>query len=278
MMTQDFLGHIRDLAGKTRQNAYLTHTEFLSASELSDFYTELRRLPGGLSANRPADSPMDIRSGTLDGVPFLVYGGHSEAERNVLCFLPDWLSPEDFLTGEAANGEVLKMLRVEPVNRRFAEDLSHRDFLGALMNLGIERNRIGDILVSDEESCIFVLASLSGIIAEELTRVKHTSVRCTLLPPGECGIAPRFQELGGSVASCRLDALLAMVFSLSRGTAQTLIERELAAVNGGSCLSAGHVLQPGDRVSLRGYGKFIFDGEEKRTKKGRLYVHCRRFV
>ena len=113
MMAQDFLGHIRDLAGKTRQNAYLTHTEFLSAAELSDFYTELRRLPGGLSE--------DKKSGTLDGVPFLVYGGHTEAERNVLCFLPDWLSPEDFLTGEAAGGEVLKLLRVQPVNRRFAE-------------------------------------------------------------------------------------------------------------------------------------------------------------
>ncbi len=277
------MAHIRDLAERTRQNAYLTHTEFLSASELSVFYTELRRLPGGFLAERPMEtddsaSSLNIKNGTLDGVPFLVYGGHSEAERNVLCFLPDWLRPADFLAGEEAGGEVLKMLRVQPVNRRFAEELSHRDFLGALMNLGIERNRIGDILVSETETCIFVLSSLSGIIAEELTRVKHTSVHCSLLPPGECDIKPRFQELGGSVASCRLDALLAMVFSLSRGTAQTLIERELAAVNGSACLSAGHVLQPGDRISLRGYGKFIFDGEEKRTKKGRLFVHCRRFI
>ncbi len=277
------MAHIRDLAERTRQNAYLTHTEFLSASELSDFYTELRRLPGGFLEERPMETDdsvhsLQIKSGTLDGVPFLVYGGHTEAERNVLCFLPDWLSPADFLTGETANGEVLKMLRVQPVNRRFAEELSHRDFLGALMNLGIERDRIGDILVSEEETCIFVLSSLSGLIAEELTRVKHTSVHCSLLPPGECDFAPRFQELGGSVASCRLDALLAMVFSLSRGTAQTLIERESAAVNGRACLSAGHVLQPGDRVSLRGYGKFIFDGDEKRTKKGRLFVHCRKFI
>ncbi len=267
METELFRGRLRDLARRAGQNNYLTHTEFLSASELADFYEILRKLSASLSA--------DLRHGTLDGVPFVIYGGHAEAERNVICFLPDWQSPEDF-SAAAENGDVLKMLRVLPANRRFAEELSHRDFLGALMNLGIERDRIGDILVSEEETCIFVLSELSELVARELSRVKHTSVQCTVCAPVDCRIRPRYEALSGSVASNRLDAVMSMAYHLSRGTAQELIERELAAINGRTCSNAGKLLQPGDRISVRGHGKFIYDGEEKRTKKGRIYVKIRK--
>ncbi len=216
-------GRIRDLSIKTYQNDYLTHTDFLSASDLALFYEILRKQ--GISGN----------TRTVNGVPFVVYGGRQDADRNVVCFLPSYQSEADFLRFEPETGSVIKLVHVLPRNRKFADALTHRDYLGALMNLGIVRDKIGDILVGEKEAYIFVLNEIAELVSKELLQVKYTTVQCEIVNPVACTLEPKFEEVAGSVASERLDAVLAMVYHLSRTKAQELISAEQVLSVGKPC-------------------------------------------
>ena len=163
-------------------------------------------------------------------------------------------------------------MEVRPVNRKFADELTHRDYLGALMNLGLERDRIGDILTDSENAYLFVMKENAELICSELIRIRHTSVVCHPVPASSCTIRPEFEEREGSVSSERLDAILAMVYHLSRGKAQELVEQELVFVDGRTAFSGGYDLKPGSRVSVRGHGKFQYLGAGAQTRKGRFYA------
>ncbi len=257
-------GRIRDLANKAYQSSIVTHTDFLSVSEIAE-----------------------IRDSVPRDIPYVFWGGHEEAERCELIFLPDWVDvhpvngtltdPEDIR--QLADLDILTCLQINPVNARFAEDLNHRDILGALMNLGIERDQIGDILTEPGKAhaYLFTTTHLSEVIQKELFRIRHTSVKCEAVSPMDCDIQPQFEEIEGSVASERLDAILAFVYRLSRGEAQRYIEQELVFVDGRTAFSGGYDLKPGSRVSVRGKGKFIYDGQEGTTRKGRLFLKVRKY-
>ncbi|OON88258.1 hypothetical protein BXO88_00175 [Oribacterium sp. C9] len=258
-------GRINDLSERAYNNDYLTHTHFLSAGDLAYFHSMMRNKGGSRQSN------------IYNGCRYLIYGGHSESDRNVLCFLPSYISEADFISSEEKNGDIITCLHIEPLNHKFADKLSHRDFLGALMNMGIERDQIGDILVEESDAFVFVLSDIAEVIASELSRVRHTSVRCDIVSASECYIEPRFTDISGSVASERVDAIIAMVFHISRGKTQDIIKAENVYVNGRTVIDPGYNLKPDERVSVRGYGKFIFDGMGNVTKKGRSYAHVRLF-
>ena len=262
--SRDFLaGRIKDLAHRAYMNGFVTHTDFLSLSELSMFYQILAS--EGVSSNVHA----------YCGSKYVVYGGFEDAERAMVCFLPDYLDEESFL---AAEQTVLCCIHITPLNNRFSDELNHRDYLGALMNLGIERDQIGDILSGDKEGYVFLTTEMTEMVCKELTRIRHTSVRCQKVNASECDIRPSFEEVSGSVASERIDAILAFVYHLSRSEAQKLIESESVFIDGRTAFSGGYDLKTGSRVSVRGYGKFIYDGPNGTTRKGRLFVTVRRFV
>lgn len=256
---------IKDLSGKTFQNEYATHTDFLSVSDQAVFHEALGRL--GVPRN----------SSRYNGTEFVLWGGYDEAERKVCVFLPSYMDAESFVGGEAEAPEIVSCLKIAPLQARFADELTHRDYLGALMNLGIERGQIGDILIdrADKSACCFVIKSMADFICNELGRVKHTSVAASQIRPAECLARPEFEEREGSVASERLDAVLAFVCKLARGKAQELIEREDVIVSGRTVVSGGYALKPGERVSVRRFGKFIYEGTVSQTKKGRLFVRVR---
>lgn len=256
-------GRIRDLSEKAYNSNYLTHTCFLAASELAQFHAILRKQ--GISSKVHA----------VNGAPYLIFGGRADADRNVVVFLPDYMTEESFLAEEPAQGDVIRCLHVTPLNRKFTDALTHRDYLGALMNMGIERDQIGDILCGDAEAFIFVLTDMADIIAREFTRVKHTSVRCEVVPPSACTLEPAWEELSCSVASERLDAVLAMVYRLSRTKAQELITAENVFIDGRTVTDTSYTLKPDERISVRGHGKFIFTGTGNTTKKGRVYAHVK---
>ncbi|WP_049944991.1 YlmH family RNA-binding protein [Butyrivibrio sp. AC2005] len=259
------LGRIRDLARRAYENNYVTHTEFLSGSELYDV------------SSMCVANGMITGDSQIDGVNYVVYGGTSEAERSVMCFLPSYLDKETFLLQEESEAEVISCILIEPVNKKFADELTHRDFLGALMNMGIERNRIGDIRTDQTRGYVFVMKEVAPLICDELCRIKHTTVKCREVPVGECDIIPEYQELEGTVSSERLDAILALVYKLSRSKAQELVESESVFVDGKTAYSAGYDLKEGARVSVRGYGKFVYDGVQKSTRKGRLSVKIKKY-
>lgn len=205
------------------------------------------------------------------GVRFLS-GGFGDAERARAFFLPDYMDREN------AEAQEICAIRAEALNDKFADALTHRDFLGALMNLGIERECLGDILVEGSSCLFFCKPEVSEHICRNLLRVKHTSVRCETVSLSEISWQPRLEEMKVNVASERIDAVLAAIWKLSRQKAAQLVEAEQVFVNGMTAASAGRTLKEGDRVSVRGFGKFIYDGIGGSSRKGRLYVAVRRFM
>lgn len=241
---------IRELSALCYQRDILKHSGFLSLAEQAVYHRVKRELP----------------------MEALVAGGHAEADRCLLLFLPSYMD------GETAEREVISCVEIRAANERFADALTHRDYLGALMNLGIRRDQLGDILTDGTNAYLFCLSDIAGYIAEELLRVRHTSVRCALCAPEDCEIEPRFEELRVNVASERLDAVIAALYQLSRGAASALIGAEAVFVDGRSVTQSGSILKDGVRVSVRGHGKFIYEGLENTTRKGRLYVRVRKYV
>ena len=266
MADSDYMeGRIRDLARSAYLNDYITHTDFLSASEQAAFHTALRKL---------GVPPLVDR---LEGAQYLLCGGFDEAERQTVVFLPSWLDAETYKAQEEEEPQVVTCLKISPAAAKFADALSHRDYLGALMNLGITRGQVGDILIDREDSSayVFVFRDMADFICSELSRVRHTTVIPREVPPSSCTVRSEFEIREGSVASPRLDAVLSFVCRLARGKAQELIEREAVTVDGQTALSGAHELKEGSRVSVRGFGKFVFVGSHGTTKKGRSYIEVK---
>ncbi|MBR4831101.1 MAG: RNA-binding protein [Butyrivibrio sp.] len=265
--TRDFLaGRIKDLATRAYMNNFVTHTDFLSVSELAMFYQIL------------ASEGVPSNSNVYCGARFVIYGGAKEAERAMVCFLPEYLDEERFLLAEEQGPTVLECVRIRPVNAKFADNLNHRDYLGAVMNLGIERDQVGDILIGEKEAYLFATCDIAQMICNELIRIRHTSVRCETVKASECNVEPRYEEVSGTVASERIDAILAFVYHLSRAEAQRLIESESVFIDGKTAYSGGYDLKPGARVSVKGHGKFIYLGPENLTRKGRLFIKVKLFA
>lgn len=250
-----FAGRIRDLARQADQNEYLTHTGFLSLSEQDRALAALEKDRGG---------PAEV----------LLYGGPQEADRKVLFFLPSWMDREDLIRQETAGEGITACLRVQVRGAKFSGQIGHRDCLGALMHLGIGRDQVGDIFLTRDGTCafIYVLSAMADHICRELVTIGRAHVDLQVVPPRECTAGPVLVPGTGTVASVRIDSLIAMVFHISRSAAQDLVLREEVFADGRTVTSPSRVPQPGCRISVRGYGKFIFEGEEKTTKKGRILV------
>ena len=160
-------------------------------------------------------------------------------------------------------------LKAEPRGVRFAEDLTHRDILGALMSLGFERSLLGDIVLREKEAWIFCAERIAEVIESGLISVRRTSVRCFRASPPE-GDLFRTERRVIQVASERADALIAHAFRLSRGAAQDLFPAGKVFLDGAECLSPDASPRPGQIVSVRGQGRFRFLGAETVSKKGKL--------
>ena len=145
------------------------------------------------------------------------------------------------------------------------------------MNLGIERSCIGDILMKENGCYVFCQEKMVDYLCQELTMVRHTSVICQPADTTET-IAPKTERVSGSVASPRIDSVIAMVFSSSRTKILPLIEGEKVFIDGRQVTSPAVQLKEGEIVSVRGMGKFRFAGSGGLSKKGRLYVYADKYV
>jgi len=232
---------LRELARKCYQNNQYTFTGFLSPADMECFY-ELER--------------------ELSYVPYKIWGGSHLCERVMIRF-----GGEEELGYEEEFP--IACIQAKPLAAKFADALTHRDFLGALMNLGIERGTLGDILIVDNVGYIFCLESMADYVTENLGKVKHTSILCS-----RADRIPDFadtdrQEIKIQVASGRIDAVLAKVYKLSRSEALELFRQRKVLLNGRICENNSALLGEGDRVSARGYGRFDYLGEQGLSKKGK---------
>ena len=256
-MDDFFKARILDLDRTAWERDVTKHTGFLTASEQSDL----------LAWERELSHPERFLA-----------GGWEEAERRMLIWPASYEEAETDSSFGSLAEELIALVKASPVNAKFSDDLCHRDFLGALMNLGIERDQIGDILIRENTAYIFCAKALAGLIVDELTRVKHTEIRTEAVPLSECDIRPELAEMKVNVASERLDAILSAVYKVSRSKAAEAIESEKVFVDGRTASGSGQKLKEGAKVSVRGLGKFIYDGIENESRKGRLFVKIRKYI
>lgn len=163
------------------------------------------------------------------------------------------------------------------VLHRAGDRLSHRDFLGSLMGLGIKRESVGDILPQEDRCVLFVLEPVAATILGELKKVGSIGVRCEAGDGGRIIVTQDFKELRGTVSSLRLDSLVSLLTGLAREKSAGLIKSELVQRNYSVVQNGAREFAAGDKITIRGYGKFIVDEIGNPTKKGRLPIFCRKY-
>ncbi|MFQ9640097.1 MAG: YlmH/Sll1252 family protein, partial [Eisenbergiella sp.] len=163
-------------------------------------------------------------------------------------------------------------LKISPLLEKFADNFTLRDFLGAVMNLGIDRSTVGDIFLEGRTAFLYCTQRIAPYICENMNKVKHTSVRCERVEEGMEVPVREPEKLSLIVSSERVDAVLAKLWQLSRNQSLELFRTKKVFVNGRLCENNSCPLKNGDMVSARGYGRFLYYGAIGETKKGRLNV------
>ena len=242
-----FKNHMIDLSRVSYERGIYSYSDFLTLSEQSDF-------------------SFAAREGKLYTKDYSVFGGCEGAERIMVRFG----SRESLGYDEPWP---IKCIEVSPLNQKFAENLSHRDVLGSLMNLGIERGLLGDIIMPVNEGdsiYFFVKAHIADTLCRELGRIRNTSVRAEIKDLTVGKIEPKLEEINLLVKSDRIDLVTAHLYKMSRSQAAEMFLEKKIFVNGRLMENESYNLKNGDVVSVRGFGRFIYKGIMGKTKKGNL--------
>jgi RNA-binding protein YlmH len=246
------LARILDQAQRGNDRGIPTHTGFLSPAEQA------------VSA--------DLLMAAYPGQGVL-FGGYPEAERKVWGFLPDWLEEEFWQTGEDCP---VKALRVTVPKEA---SLTHRDYLGSLMGLGITREKLGDILLTDTGAQVLALGETLPILLSQWDKVGRYPIRLAEMPLAD--LTPTKGEtklIHATAASPRLDAVLAAGFSIPRSRAADLIRAGRVMVNHRPCEKADKPVEEGDTLTCRGLGKCVLTALGGTSKKGRTILELERYL
>lgn len=206
----------------------------------------------------------------IHDLDYCVYGGTEECERNRIALFPlgEEFCKEDF---------PIMAVRISFAGK-FGQKLSHRDFLGAILGLGIDRSKVGDILLFDTYAICYADDEMASYICSHLEKVGKIGVKTETIEP-KLVLLPekKIQRRVASVASARADAVFGACFQISRGKAQQLIAAEKAFINWSVVKSPSDKVEEEDILSLRGYGRAKVVQWKGETKKGRLSVVLERY-
>lgn len=241
---QQIKNRLIELADKAYSRNIYTYTPFLGLAEQQAFYAVEREV-------------------SYAGI--IMEGGSPLCERKIIRF-GDPGYKEDF---------PIATVRILPKTPKFAENLTHRDFLGAVMNLGIERDVVGDIFLPDEKSALlFCHENIADYIVENLDRVRHTNVACKRVEGEFVMQNAEPERISVTVTSPRADGVISKVYNLSREESRNLFNNGCIFINGIRTENVSCQLKEEDAVTVRGYGKFIFYGQTgtSRKRKDRVEV------
>ena len=253
-MTPDELtiAKIDDKIRQCRNGYYITATGLLDSHEQA-------------LAKAVAGHSQDVRT--------YLYGGYEDAERRMLICVPADipLSEED-----AADG-LLSVLRVsKPATAR---ELNHRDYLGSLLGLGIDRCVTGDILVREDGADIIILSDMAGFFLKEYTQAGRTHIRTEIRPVNELIIPAQATEIiRDTVSSVRLDAVTAAAFRLSRAKASEAVRGGIVSIDHIECLKPDAGVAEGSVIVLRGKGKAVLRRIGEKSRKGRIRIEILKYI
>ena len=197
------------------------------------------------------------------------WGGYEGAGRKLIMFLPDWAEAEDFYDTVAA-------VKITSSDKKVYD---HRDYLGSLMGLGLKREVIGDIAPCGEFAVVFCISEIAPFIKENLTQVAKSTVSCEILSSLDgIDIKQNYLEIRGTVASGRIDCIVSFLKNTGRTAAAEMLRGGLVKLNAKEIQDPSKQLKEGAVISIRGLGKFIFDGEKGTSRKGRAIVEIRKLI
>ena len=246
MEKSDFIKRIEDLAARCEKNSGVTFTSFLTPAEQYEL------------------SCSGICSAT-GGPSLLLSGGGAECERKIAFFLPWYMEPESFEIPDYICALKLRSFFGEP---------GHRDYLGAVLGLGISRDRIGDIIVLGDTAYLYCLPGIKRAVLE-LEKVGRCGVKVSELPLSEVPAPEReVRKLSFTVKSLRLDAVVGDMFGVSRTKAAEFIRLGAVSLNYSVCEKTDAEVRENDVISLRGKGKGCITSVGGKSKKDRLFIEA----
>ncbi|MCQ2455111.1 MAG: YlmH/Sll1252 family protein [Clostridia bacterium] len=239
-----FSARIKDIAERSQKNDKPEFLGFLSEGESARAKAELSGI----------------------GAKVSFFGGYDSALRTYLCVSPKWCENISF-----------PIVAITATYRN-QDKLSHRDFLGALMSLGITREKIGDILTEDGRAVFFAEKTVSEFILSQLTKVGRVGVSLSEkvnYPLPEIG---KKQEFTATVSSCRLDCVVSALIGASRNKSTEIINNSLVSVNSFLAVKPTAKINSSDRISIRGKGRFDIVSLSDLSKKGRIILRYEKYI
>lgn len=214
-----------------------------------------------------------VASAELSGkVPFDMktefFGGYDEAERCMFICCPEYIEPD-----------YDSLISVLEITGRDISELSHRDYLGSLMGLGIKRENIGDILPFDDKCIVFVKPEMKGYIADNLTKIGRHGISIRVGSLSEIKIPrKKTQFMRETVSSLRLDCIVSAALNISRSKAAELIKAERVNLNFETANSVSDIVNEGDLISVRTFGRFKLTEICGITRKGRNSIIIEKYI
>lgn len=234
---------------KTLKDFETTYTDFLNPSVLSKV-TKIFKFD--------TDVQMEIDAGTKSNL----------SERYIVVFINKNLGSDEFLTP-------LTLCKIS-YNSKFGKELQHKDFLGALIGLGIKREKMGDISIFEDYALVTLYKDMISYILNNLDYVGRTKVKTEELDISEQNLPKVDKEKKSkliTVASLRLDTIVSGAFNLSRNNASKLIKSEKVFINWEMCNNISKELKNDDIVTARGYGRIKIENLKGKSKKGKEIIN-----
>lgn len=241
--------------------AYTSDNDSLFLSKIDDgvYLCEKRQRPYFFSFLTEREQALAEKHLKAEGFKtYAFFGGYDGAQRRVLGLFP--YDEEDF-----------PVCALE-FSYRKTDKPGHRDFLGALMALGVERETVGDILVEDGRCVVFVKAEIKDYITSQISKVGNVGVKISDADSASLPKGRGFDEKDYTVPSLRLDAVVAAVTGLSREKAKKLIVSGSVSLNHLECANVSKAVEEKDTLTIRGKGKFVIKSVLGETKKHRIRI------
>lgn len=242
------LSIIKERIARTERDCYMNSTGFLDSHEQS-------------LASRCLITSADVEA--------FLWGGYDDADRRIVVCLPT--------AYECDYEELLSVIRVRVP--KGARKLTHRDYLGSILSLGIERRLIGDILVRDNGADIICLSEIADYLQNEYTQVGRNDIQTTLVPLNELELPEYRKEIiKDTVPSLRLDNIISSAFKISRSNAVKAIKSALVSLDHIETTKPDQHVEEGQVLVLKGKGKAVLKEIGGESKKGRLWIVIERFI
>lgn len=201
---------------------------------------------------------------------FLFFGGYNNSKRKILGVFPEYIDDK------------ISIFPITPIKFSYSKKytLYHKNFLWSLMNLNINRNTIGDILIGVGETLAFVHDDISDLIVNDIVKIANVGVQVSVERNYYNNFfnKEKFEYINCTVSSARLDCIVSFIAKCSRSVSCKMIKDNLVFINSSPCSNVEKVVKLNDILVLRGYGKYIFEEEKGKTKKDKFFIVLKKYM